>query len=65
MTLGEATSTVSKALQGTPMLLVLLFLNAAVLAMVTWLTAGAAEHRSRERAQLVNLLDQCIQRVAQ
>lgn len=62
MTLGEAHNKLTDALKGTPMLLVLLCLNAGVLAMVTWLTVKAADVRQAERAELVRLLDQCMRR---
>ena len=42
------------------MLLVLLLLNAAVLAMVSWLTVKAADVRATERAELVRLLERCL-----
>ena len=62
MTFQDASNTVTKALQGTPMLLVLVLLNFAVLGMVSWLTIKAADVRQAERAELVKLLDQCMRR---
>lgn len=62
MTFSDATNKLAGALQGTPMLVALLALNAGVLAMVTWLTVKAADIRQAERAELVKLLDQCMRR---
>ena len=62
MTLQDAGNTVAKALHGTPMLLVLVLLNGAVLGMVAYLTIKAADIRQTERAELVKLLDQCMRR---
>lgn len=60
MTFQDATNKLASALQGAPMLVALLALNAGVLGMITWLTVKSAEHRAAERAELVRLLDQCM-----
>ena len=62
MTLQDVPGKLTDALKGTPMLLVVLALNFAVLGMVTWLTIKAADVRQAERAELVRLLDQCMRR---
>jgi preprotein translocase subunit YajC len=50
------------ALKGTPMLLVMLIMNIAVLAMVTYLTIQSAQLRFQERAELVKALQECLTR---
>jgi preprotein translocase subunit YajC len=53
---------IALALKGTPMLLVMLVMNIAVLAMVTYLTIESAQLRFRERAELVKALQECLTR---
>jgi preprotein translocase subunit YajC len=53
---------IALALKGTPMLLVMLVMNMAVLAMVTYLTIQSAQLRFQERAELVKALQQCLTR---
>ena len=60
MNIPAAAEKLADALQGAPMLLGLLALNAGVLVMITWLTVKAAEVRASERAELVRLLEHCL-----
>jgi hypothetical protein len=53
---------IALALKGTPMLLVMLVMNIAVLAMVTYLTIQSAQLRFAERAELVKALQECLTR---
>jgi preprotein translocase subunit YajC len=53
---------IALALKGTPMLLVMLVMNIAVLAMVTYLTVQSAQLRFQERAELVKALQECLTR---
>jgi preprotein translocase subunit YajC len=53
---------IALALKGTPMLLVMLVMNMAVLAMVTYLTVQSAQLRFQERAELVKALQECLAR---
>ena len=57
---GDAINRVTSALQGAPMLLVLLLINISTLGVITWLTVKAAEGEAIERAGLIKLLDRCL-----
>ena len=51
---------VVSALQGTPMLLVVVILNVLILAMVTYLSKARVENMSAERTEILKLLDNCL-----
>jgi hypothetical protein len=52
-----------RALHGTPMLLVLTLVNLITLGMVTYLTTVAAEYRSKERTEILQVLTECLQEI--
>jgi formate/nitrite transporter FocA (FNT family) len=58
----KAADKVVSALQGTPMLLVLVLLNLAGLFMIAYLINASAQLRFKERAELVAALRECMQR---
>jgi formate/nitrite transporter FocA (FNT family) len=57
----KAADKVVSALQGTPMLLVLVLLNLAGLFMIAYLINASANLRFKERAELVSALRECMQ----
>jgi len=50
------------ALQGTPMLLVLVIMNLIILGMATYLIKSRSEVLTAERTELIKLLDDCLAR---
>ena len=50
------------ALSGTPMLLVLAILNVMMFAMVTYLVIKSAEYRFKERAEIIEMLTECMKK---
>lgn len=55
-------SQVVGALQGSPMLLVLLVINVLILGAVVYLTKARSETASAERTEILKLLDDCLAR---
>ncbi len=48
------------ALKGTPMLLVLMIVIAAVLGMITFLVYGRSQSMDKEKSDLIGLLKECM-----
>ena len=63
--MGSATNLGSKiigTLSGTPMLLVLTLLNVMMFGMITYLIVQSAQYRFKERADIIQLLTECMEK---
>ncbi len=59
----EPVNNVVAALRDSPLLLVLVLLNAAMFTMLTYLILKSAEYRFKERDQMMQTLNTCIDKL--